>query len=255
MAKASPLSETEKQWLQHFQRKLDEMAGHQEHVTAFLDPRQLELAEAALGKRHDLSYTVYGGYPAAERNVLNIFSAQRQGDIPPIEAILVTWKRGENDITHRDLLGAVLALGLRRDQVGDILVLPDSSAAVMVIKAKADYVSQNLDQVGRVSVSCTAIDPAQLPLAEDDGKDIKGTVASLRVDAVLALGFGISRSKVVTLVKGGLVRVNWRPVNSPSLNLKEGDQLSLKGRGRVKIAEVGGETRKGRMHVKLKKYS
>ncbi len=254
MAKSSPLSETEKQWLQNFLRKLDEMGSHQEHVTAFLDPRQLELAESALSKRQDLSYTVYGGHPGAERNSLNIFSSHMQGGVPQVKAVLATWK-SEEEISHRDFLGAVLALGLRRDQIGDILLLQESSAAIMVNETKADYVSQNLDQVGRINVSCTVIDPAQLPLAEDDGREIKGTVASLRVDAVLALGFGISRSKVVTLVKGGLVRVNWRPVNSPSLNLKEGDQLSLKGRGRVKISEVGGETRKGRMHVKLKKYS
>lgn len=254
MSKSSPLTETEKQWLQNFLRKLDEMGSHQEYVTAFLDPRQLELAESALNKRQDFSYTVYGGHPGAERNALNIFSSHIQGGIPPVKAVLATWK-SEEEISHRDFLGAVLALGLRRDQVGDILLLQDNSAAIMVNETKAEYVSQNLDQVGRINVSCTVIEPTQLPLAEDDGREIKGTVASLRVDAVLALGFGISRSKVVTLVKGGLVRVNWRPVNSPSLNLKEGDQLSLKGRGRVKISEVGGETRKGRMHVKLKKYS
>lgn len=255
MSKSSPLTETEKQWLQNFLRKLDEMGSHQEYVTAFLDPRQLELAESALAKHQDISYTVYGGHPGAERNALNIFSICIRGGIPPVKAVLATWKGKEEEISHRDFLGAVLAMGLRRDQIGDILLLQDNSAAIMVNETKADYVSQNLDQVGRVNVSSTVVDPPQLPLAEDDGKEIKGTVASLRVDAVLALGFGMSRSKVVTLVKGGLVRVNWRPVNSPALNLREGDQLSLKGRGRVRISEVGGETRKGRMHVRLKKYS
>jgi RNA-binding protein YlmH len=94
-----------------------------------------------------------------------------------------------------------------------------------------------------------------LPTAKDDGREIKGTVASLRADAVLSLGFGISRSRVVLLVKGGVVKVNFRPINSPSQQLKEGDQLSLKGRGRLLISEVEGETRKGRIRLKLKKYS
>lgn len=219
-----------------------------------MDPRQLELAEQALRDITALSYTVYGGYPEAERNVLYIFPAQHKPKLPSLGALMVKWE-GENDLlTHRDLLGAVLALGLRRDQVGDIIMLEDGGAAMLVVDSKAEYICANLLQVGRLPVSCTSIEPDQIPLAKDDGREIKGTVASLRVDAVLSLGFGISRSRVVLLVKGGVVQVNWRPINSPSTQLKEGDQISLKGRGRLKIHAVEGETRKGRIHLKLKKY-
>lgn len=254
MITASPLSEGEKQWQQHFERKLERLEGGKSFSTNFLDPRQFELAEQALRKMPALSYTVYGGYPEAERNVLNIFPAQHKPKLPSVGALMVKWE-GENDLlSHRDLLGAVVALGLRRDQVGDIIVLRDSGAAVIVVDSKTEYICANLLQVGRLPVICTPIEPDQLPLAKDDGREIKGTVASLRVDAVLSLGFGISRSRVVLLVKGGVVQVNWRPIYSPSIQLKEGDQVSLKGRGRLKIYAVEGETRKGRIHLKLKKY-
>jgi len=255
MSSLSFLSENEKQWQQQFERKLESLAGNRTIDTAFLDPRQLELAEQALRRMPVLSYTVYGGYPEAERNALYIFPAQQKSKLPAVSAVLVHWEGESDALSHRDLLGAVLAIGLRRDQIGDIILLRDGGAAILVTDSKAEYICANLLQVGRLPVSCSLIEPAQLPLAKDDGKEIKGTVASLRADAVLSLGFGISRSRVVLLVKGGVVQVNFRPISSPSMQLKEGDQISLKGKGRLKIHAVEGETRKGRIHLKLKKYS
>jgi len=251
----SPLTEGEKQWLQHFQRKLDELGGETTLSTSFLDPRQLELAEAALRQRSDLAYTVYGGHPEAERNALYVYPAQHQPALPEITAVTVNWTGDDGELSHRDLLGAVMALGLRRDQVGDIIMQPEGRTVVLITGSKADYVCANLVRVGHLAVNCSLTEPEQIPLAKDDGKEIKGTVASMRVDALLSLGFGISRSRIVLLIKGGVVRVNWRPVTSPSLLLKEGDQVSLKGRGRLVISTVEGETRKGRIRVKLKKYS
>lgn len=248
-------SETEKKWMQHFERKLEQIHGNKVINTSFLDPRQLELAEAVLKNRSELSYTVYGGFPRAERNALSIFPAQQRSVLPPIRAVKVNWAGNADEISHRDLLGAVLGLGLKRDQIGDIILFADGGAAVFVEDAKADFLCSNLLQVGRVTVSCEAVDPEHLPLSKDDGKDIKGTVASLRLDAVISLGFGVSRSRVVMLIKGGAVSVNWKPVNSPSILLNEGDQVSLKGRGRLLIEAVEGETRKGRIRLKLKKYS
>ncbi len=249
------LSEEEKKWQQHLERKLEDIKSSGTYSTAFLDPRQLELAEAVIRNKSGLSYTVYGGYSEAERNALHIFPAQHQGALPPVTAVLVEWKGGRDETSHRDLLGSVLALGLRRDQIGDIIMLQEGAAAVMVMQSKADFICSNLDQVGPLPVKCSIVEPAQLPLVKANGKEIKGTVASLRVDSLLSLGFGISRSRVVRMIKAGLVIVNWHPVNSPSLQLKEGDQISLRGRGRLLLDAVEGESRKGRIRLKLKKYS
>ncbi len=256
MTGRNPLTEGEKQWLLHFERKLEELQQGKTLITDFLDPRQLELAEGVLQKNSGLAYTVYGGYPEAERNVLNICPAHQQPELPPVEAVQFNWSGDHKALSHRDLLGAILSLGLRRDQVGDIIFLQDGGAAAMISDStRAGYICANLVRVGSLEVTCAVTKPDQLPLAEDDGREITGTVASLRLDSVLSLGFGISRSRVVLLVKGGLVRVNWRPVNSPSVQVKEGDQVSLKGRGRLLLSTVEGETRKGRIRLKLKKYS
>lgn len=256
MRTTSPLSDSEKQWLQNFERKLETLAGNRTLTTNFLDPRQLELAEAILSRENSLSYTVFGGYSEAERNLLYIFPAQHQEKLPELEAIRVSWKSPAGQIGHRDLLGSVLALGLKRDQVGDIIVTEEQQAIVIIAAAQAAYISANLTEVGQLKVESEVIDiSGGLPVAEDDGRDIKGTVPSLRLDAVISLGFGLSRSRVVLLIKGGVVRANWRPVNSPAHQLKEGDQISLRGKGRLLLSVVEGETRKGRMHIRLKRYS
>lgn len=89
----------------------------------------------------------------------------------------------------------------------------------------------------------------------EGGKEITGTVAALRLDAVLALGFNLSRSRAVLLVKGGLVEVNQRPVENPAYRLDQGDLVSVQGRGRLELAALTGESRKGRQRVKLYKFT
>lgn len=86
-------------------------------------------------------------------------------------------------------------------------------------------------------------------------KEVTGTVAALRLDAVLALGFNLSRSRAVLLVKGGLVEVNGRQVETPACRLKQGDLVSVQGRGRLEIAALAGESRKGRQRIKLYKFT
>ena len=250
----SPLTESEKQWQQQFSRKLQSLGEKGSDETAFLDPLQLELAEAVLHDTPGLSYTGYGGYPGAERVCLHLFPAGQQGSLPDVACILIEGQFGDS-LTHRDFLGALLGLGLRRDQIGDILTLPGGATAAMVIRSKADFICTHLTRVGSLPVECSISGPGQLPLPDEEGKEISGTVASLRLDAVLSLGFSLSRSRVVLLIKGGLVKVNWRPVNAPSFQLDAGDLVSLQGRGRLKLVSLQGETRKGRVRLNLKKFN
>ncbi len=249
-------SKQEEDWLRNFDRKLDYLEDNQTSFnSSFLDPRQLELAEKAIGKRQALSYTVFGGYPDAERNMIYIFPAHQASSLPGLSIILIEWSTHEPDISQRDILGSIMSLGLKRDQVGDIVVTDDHSAFVMIEESKAFHICSNLTRAGAVSLKCSIVDSSKIKVIHDKGKEIKGTVASLRIDSVLSLGFGVPRSRVVLLVKNGLTRVNWRAITSPSFILKEGDQISLKGKGRLVITSVEGETRKGRTRLKLKKYS
>jgi RNA-binding protein YlmH len=251
----TPLTENEKQWRCQFARRVQSVTGEGGFQTAFLDPLQLELAEAVLREEAHLAYTVYGGYPGAERVCLHIFPARQRGAPPAVACVLIEGPAaGSLDLNHRDCLGALLGLGLRRDQIGDIVMVPGAAAA-MVVEAKAAFICGELTRVGTLPVRCSLADPSLLSLPEREGKEIGGTVPSLRLDAVLALGFGISRSRVVLLVKAGLAKVNWRPQTAASFQLREGDLVSLQGRGRLKVLAVQGETRKGRIRLILKKFN
>lgn len=254
MVEKAPLLDAEKKWLQHFERKLHEINGKRPLTSSFLDPRQLELAEAKLNEEKSFSYTVYGGYPDAERNLLFIYPAQQKARLPELDVVQVSWDNQYHRISHRDLLGAVLSLGLKRDQVGDIVLTEEGQAYLFLVSGKGEYICTNMSEVNKSKVSCEPIEIGQLPLPRDDSREIRGTVASLRLDAIVSMGFKLPRSRVVLLVKAGLARVNWRPVNSPSLQLNEGDQISLRGRGRLVVETIEGETRKGRIHLKLKRY-
>lgn len=90
---------------------------------------------------------------------------------------------------------------------------------------------------------------------QESAREISGTVAALRLDAVMALGFNLSRSRAVLLIKGGLVEVNGRSVDAPACRLKQGDRISVQKRGRLELAALAGESRKGRQRIKLYKFT
>lgn len=250
-----PLTGGEEKWREQFARRVDSLGEGEVLDCPFLDPLQLELAAEVLKKRPHLACTVFGGYPAAERARVRLFPRERPGGLPPVQALLITGSFTERDLTHRDFLGALLGLGLKRDQVGDIVFLPgEGSVAAMVLPPVAEYICAGLSAVGGFTVRCTAMDSGAISLPEPRAKEISGTVASLRLDSVLALGFGLSRSRAALLVKGGLTKVNWRPVDSPAQALRPGDVITLSGRGRLEVASLEGETRKGRLRITVKKF-
>ena len=153
---------------------------------------------------------------------------------------------------HRAVLGSLMGLGLKRGKIGDILLSTDE-AQVVVAGEIADFLLDNLSKVGSFSVTVESIDPEQLNTPVERVKEIKSTVASPRLDAVAGLGYGVSRSRMAREIKMGKVKVNWQVVMDPDYKVGTGDVLSIRGRGRVVVDEFGGETRKGRLFVKLKR--
>ena len=113
---------------------------------------------------------------------------------------------------------------------------------------------QNFTKIAMVSVSVDDMDIAEIQPKEEKIKEIRTTVASLRLDAVASSGFSVSRTKVVSSINAGLVQVNWQPAKGPAQEVKEGDIISLRGRGRMKIEEITGTSRKGRIGVYLKRF-
>lgn len=224
-------------------------------TTDFLDPYERKVATSVLRSIPEVGALHQGGYKKAERARLIIYPQFYL--LETIDSSLRVLEAEGNfsfqKVSHGDYLGSILGTGLKRGKIGDILVLP-SGCQVIVAAEVGDYLLTNWNQVHKVSISVKEIDEEQLAVEPERIKEIKATVASLRLDAIAAEGYGTSRSKMVREIKAERVKLNWKQVNNPALAISEGDVLSIRGRGRVVVAEVGGKTRKGRISVVLHRY-
>lgn len=227
--------------------------GYTFRHTDFLDPRQQRIAREILGTRKGIAYSFHGGIEDSERAVCVVYDMNYElmdEDIP-IEILSITWSMSSRKLTHRDFLGSILGCGIKREKIGDI-ILDEGRAYVACMSEISRYLQYNLSKVGNTSVS---VDKAEgIVKKEETVKNISSTVASLRLDSIIAAGYGVSRSKAVELVKSGKVKVNWEDIEAASKEIKQGDVISLRGKGRIVLEEVAGTTRKDRIRIVIKKY-
>lgn len=223
-------------------------------ATDFYDPYRCRLVVSIIEAAPDLAAGVDGGYPGAERSRVLIypdFLVEEPGTGLAYLEIRGNFRFGR--VNHRDYLGALLGLGLQRGKLGDILV-HDSGAQVVAAREVAGYITAGLNSVGRVSVTVREIGREALQPPVPEIREISVTVQSMRLDAVAAHGFGISRSKMVREIAAGKIFLNWRPCLDSSARVEPGDMISARGRGRVEVAETGGRTKKGRISLLLKRF-
>lgn len=227
----------------------------QSQTSDFLDPHQQRTADRVLHFFRELKAVTWGGYPEAERSRLLLYPAVRQAGTADVALAALEVDAGlrAEQLTHRDFLGAILGLGLRREKIGDILVCEQRRAQVIVHPEILSFLLLNWREVGKYPVAIREITLEQLAPPSLQVKEIKTTVASLRLDAVASAGFALSRSKLVPAIRANQVKLNWQSVTSASAAVKAGDVISLSGRGRVEVAEVLGESKKGRIQLLLKK--
>lgn len=230
-----------------------ETTGQPQH-TDFLDPSLQRVAERVLHYYKHLKSISWGGYPGAERVRVLIFPAASQYKTEDVLLSALEIEPAEEaELTHRDYLGAVLGTGLKREKTGDILLAKQGRAQLVVVPEVVPVLLASLSRVGSHEVKVREVSTAELMPLPPREREIKATVASLRIDAVASAGFGMSRSKLAAAVKAGHLKLNWQSVKSPAAEVKEGDVISFAGRGRVELAAVTGESRKGRLQILLKR--
>ncbi len=219
--------------------------------TDFLNPAELELTEIAINSYPDLSFESYGGYEGAERHIVAIYPTRCSWLEPEldVEAIKITPK-AKVVLTHRDYLGALVNTGLKRKVLGDIQVR-EEFAYVIVKRNISDYLKTNLSQVGSSPVIVDYVDLSEISPKEEKYNTSVITVASMRLDSVVAKAFQLSRGAAANFIRQGRVKVNHRPVESASHELSQGDVLSCKGRGRCTVTKVLGQTKKGRIKLEV----
>ena len=224
-------------------------------ISPFLDPYGQEIAETIRASYDDLQLDFDGGYQGAERARAMLRHRDFAGRTEDfgIACVEATWNGQFARLTHRDVLGAVMGLGIEREMIGDIL--PASDAAKILCDAKiAPFLIENLTMIGAVGVKTAPAELTEIAPREERTKEIRATVASLRLDSIVAAGFGISRSRAADDIAADKVKHNWQSAASASKTVKEGDVLSMRGRGRVEVTEVRGQTKKGRTVVVLHRF-
>ncbi len=214
-------------------------------VTSFLDPA--EIVEVN-GLFKNIPYVTYGGYEEAERKV--IFIGLDEFSLDFNKYINVIRIKSNDKLSHRAVLGSVLGLGVKHEMIGDILI-NDTSCDIIVLNLISEFLLNNLKFVGREKVTVSVNKLEELIKAADSSKKIKTTVNSLRVDAVISAAYGISREESAKLVKGEFVKINFLETKNPSTKIKEGDIISVRGKGRVTLAEVLGQSKSDRIKVVL----
>ncbi len=224
-------------------------------VTDFLSPPVLVEVQSIFQNLTEIKALPWGGYPQAERQRVALSRPDLPLDESQVElAVLdIAGNFLFDPATHRDFLGSILGTGIVREKVGDIIVLGERGAQAIVVPEMVDFLTSALTQVRSVAVKTEQIEFSELKIRPPKKKEMTTVEASMRLDAIASAGFGMSRSKMATAISGKDVRVNWKEITQSSYNVKEGDLIAVRGKGRLEIGEVS-VTKKQRYRVNLVRY-
>lgn len=254
-------------------REMGERTAFEVRATAFLTPREAKYAEIFLRRTGEYARVrFFGGYDTAERVCLFFFPgyvpdmmgdafasapvgellAQTECDCP-IGAIRVRGS-GYRVLSHRDYLGSLLSLGVEREIVGDILIETDFSAVILVLERMIPFLLSTWDKVANDAVRIERI-----PLPADgtvvrQTKPVSDTVASARLDCVVAALANLSREAAQSAIRDGRVEVAYECELRPDYNLTVPCVLSVRGVGKFRINEIGDPNRRGRLRLIAEKY-
>ncbi len=201
-------------------------------------------------------YTLYGGYEDAERRIAMFGQEDDLGypPDPPIKVLCISplSEKFSQELTHRDFLGSLMGLGIKRETLGDI-VINENKGYLICLEGISDYIKDNLTQVKHTSVKCdfcNVIPYDDLPKPKEEIV----IVSSLRLDVLISGVYDISRSKSSSLIDGEKVFINGKLAKSNSINIENNSLVSVRGYGRFRYTEILGTTRKDRIRILCEIY-
>ena len=218
----------------------------------FLDETEQQLARQMLSRTDPACYCFWGGYEDAERCILGCFPDY----IPPMTksfpmAMLAFRYRSEKPLTHRDVLGTLLAQGIKRETVGDILC-GDDVIVVFLRDEIAAYIREQIVKIGGVGVKLLDDYDGPLPAARSY-QPLQDTIASPRLDAVVKALTRTSREKAAQMIFSGVVCLDHVVSTEVSATVADGAVVSVRGYGRFIVDRIGPPTKKGRLILSARK--
>lgn len=227
------------------------MKTGQTAFTDFLNPEEQRMLKQACASEN-MEIKLYGGKGDFERAVGAISPEPYEGEFP-IQVLKASGNFKFEKLDHRDYLGAILSLGVKREAVGDINVFEDG-AEIWVLKDISSHICMCLDKVKHTGIKLQPIDDKDARARIQKYKDYLINAASMRLDAISSAMTGLSRGKISDMIKKGEVKLNYKEEYNPSVKTASGDIISIKGYGRYIVGQVLGNTRSGRFNIEIKKY-
>lgn len=229
--------------------------------TDFLDMAQIELVQKFINKIKIENYITYGGFEQAERKMFVIYPEKFNTEVVSknlnnIVQIIKIQLPNElmGKYTHRDYLGAVIKLGIKREKIGDIIV-DNSGADIIVEKDIVKFLIENLGELTRFSKSKITVESIEnLRTVEIKKQELEVIVSSLRLDNVISELARCSRNKALDIINMERVFVNFQSETKKTKQIKVGDMITIRGKGRFYIKEQIGQTKSGRTIIKIEKF-
>ena len=223
--------------------------------TCFLSPGEQAMARFLFGEQEGLFF--FGGYDQAERKMLvylpdYLTEESLYEEDAPLVCLRADFYQGDSP-SHRDFLGALMGAGIKRETLGDICV-GKGSCDFFVTAEIAPYVLQNFVSAGRVRLHLKQIPLREASIPEPEVTVIRDTLASLRLDSMISSGFRIGRSLAAQYVSSGKAAVDGIPCEKPDKAVEQGQKISVRGLGKIQIAAINGQTKKGRISVEIHRY-
>ncbi|API93811.1 putative RNA-binding protein YlmH [Virgibacillus pantothenticus] len=226
---------------------------YQPKVTDFLDPREQQLVTMLIAtKDSDVNLLFNGGHDFVERKraVLGPFYEDLQQVDAGLTLLEGHYPTKFVDLSHRDVMGACLSLGLKRKILGDIVV-GNGRVQLVVASEIAPYVITHLTSIKNTSMRLRERPLNDLDIKQPVWKELETTVSSLRLDVIVKEIYRLPRKEATDYIKKLLVKVNYKPVDDVAFTLQAGDILSVRGMGRSKLVEVRGRSKKDKLKVTL----
>lgn len=220
-------------------------------ASRFMDTHKQSLTRHFLEKAGVHNYSFDGGTEEAERKIC-VFLPDYPVESNEIRALRAT-KSKQDTLTHRDYLGSLMGLQIKRDYIGDIFV-HESGADILVLREIADYILLEYQKAGRKQLVLTDISKEDVQAGTDDYTILKDSVSSMRFDLLTAAAFGLSRSVSAELIEKGKVLLNGLECIKTDKQLTIGDKISIRGKGKVELMRIHGTSKKGKTILEMKKY-
>jgi RNA-binding protein YlmH len=181
------------------------------------------------------------------------FKSYYSDEIPEFPSKLIVIKTNSkfNKLEHRHYLAGILSTGIRREKLGDLIVEGENCYTIISDRL-FDFLKLHLLSIGKSKVKIEEVGDRHIPRYKFEGKEY--LINSCRLDVIVSALINASRNEALKLINSSQVMVNYGFKTDKSLVVKEGDVISIRRYGKHIFTGSGGETKKGKIKGKFKKY-